>query len=195
MKLINFLAFQLGWFGCLLTVRKDDASFGIGIVAAIVLLHLVMTLDSRREALVILVTALVGAVVDGLNVGLGVFDVRPAGVAPWLPPTWLIAVWALFATTLNGSLSWMQGKYLLAALFGAVLGPASYLAGARLTKSQISFPIPDQVGAFLEWSPERVWDWSSGRSIWILAVEWAVVFPLLLLMARKLRPVWAESSD
>lgn len=195
LKLINFLAFQLGWFGCLLTVRKSDASFGIGIVTAILLLHLVLSTDSRREALLILVTIAIGAVMDGVNIAAGLFVVGTPNVASWLPPTWLLAIWALFATTLNSSLAWLQGKLWLSAVFAAVAGPASYLAGARLTRSQISFPIPGQADAFLEWSPERVFAWPSGRPLLILAIEWGVVFPLLLWVARRLRPPWGEQSD
>lgn len=195
LKLINFLAFQLGWFGCLWTVRKGDAGFGIGIITAILLLHLVLSTDSRREAFLILVTIGVGAVVDGANLATGVFIVGRSTELGAFPPTWLFAIWALFATTLNSSLAWLQGKLWPSVLFGMIAGPLMYVAGARLTRSQISFPVKGTFDVFLEWSPERMFAWPDGRSAMILALEWAVVFPLLLLIARKLRPPWAEQSD
>ena len=41
-------------------------------------------------------------------------------------------MWAMFGTTLRGSLSWLAGRYGLAALLGAVAGTLSYLGGAKL---------------------------------------------------------------
>ena len=49
-----------------------------------------------------------------------------------LVPFWLIAMWALFATTLNVSMRWMKNKYLLASAFGAIGGPIAYYAGHRI---------------------------------------------------------------
>jgi hypothetical protein len=36
------------------------------------------------------------------------------------------------ATTINGSLSWLRGKPILAAVLGGICGPISYEAGIRL---------------------------------------------------------------
>ncbi len=38
------------------------------------------------------------------------------------PPPWILALWALFASTLNASLGWLQDRLLLAAVLGALSG-------------------------------------------------------------------------
>lgn len=47
-------------------------------------------------------------------------------------PIWILALWLGFATTLNVSLAWMQGKTITAVLFGAVGGPLAYLGAQKL---------------------------------------------------------------
>jgi hypothetical protein len=72
-----------------------------------------------------------------------------------------------FGTTLRGSLSWLVGRYALAAVLGAVAGPLSYLDGAKLGAVTLH--------------PSRAF------SIAALAVGWAVVMPLLVWLAHGRR--------
>ena len=51
-----------------------------------------------------------------------------AGLAPY----WIVALWMLFATTLNVTFRWLQPRPALAAALGAVFGPVSYIAGAAV---------------------------------------------------------------
>jgi hypothetical protein len=72
----------------------------------------------------------------------------------------------IFATTLNGSMSWLAGRYRLAAVLGAICGPISYAAGARL--GAIEFPL------------------HAGLSLVGIAVVWACVMPSLLWLPEFL---------
>jgi cell division protein FtsW (lipid II flippase) len=83
------------------------------------------------------------------------------GIAPY----WMVAMWALFATTLNVSLRWLRPHVGLAALIGAVGGPAAYYAGARL--GAIEFTV-------------------AGAAMAAIALGWAVLTPLLLRVAARL---------
>ena len=49
-----------------------------------------------------------------------------------LVPVWILALWCAFASTLNVSLVWLQGRYLMAILLGAIAGPIAYLGAERI---------------------------------------------------------------
>jgi hypothetical protein len=72
-------------------------------------------------------------------------------------------MWALFATTLNVSLGWLQGRWVLTVVLGAMAGPLSYWAGVRMGAVQFVEP---------------------AQAVAALAVGWGLATPLLLLLAR-----------
>ena len=78
----------------------------------------------------------------------------------------MVALWLNFATTLNRTLAWLKDRPGSAALIGAVAGPATYLAGARLGAVQVSTSDPLAVLA--------------------IAIEWLIALPLLARLARTL---------
>ena len=103
--------------------------------------------------------SVLGFTIDSMNLLSGVISVPKSAVAP----LWLVGLWALFSCTINYSLAWLRNKTLLAVVLGSVAGPLSYYAG-------------EKIGALM------IRDISS---LLFLAVIWAVVFPIMLLMARK----------
>jgi hypothetical protein len=74
-------------------------------------------------------------------------------------------MWVLFASTLNVSLRWLRGRWMLAMLLGAVAGPLAYYAGAGLGGVVIAEPLP----AFTA-----------------LAAGWAAFVPLLIRLSTRL---------
>jgi len=115
---------------------------------------------------------LTGLVVDSLLVASGWLRYAspvPAGLAPY----WILAMWALFATTLNVSMRWLQGKTGLAVLLGAIFGPLSYVAGQRLGALEF---IDFRAGALA------------------LAAAWALAMPLLMLAAARFDGVRSTGS-
>ena len=68
-----------------------------------------------------------------------------------------------FAATLNVSMAWLRGRYLLAAVFGAIGGPLAYYSGAKLGATEA---LPSLNGML------------------VLAVGWGVMTPLLVWLAR-----------
>ncbi len=74
-----------------------------------------------------------------------------------------LALWLLFATTLNSSLGWLQRRLRLASLLGAISGPLCYRAGEALGALQLGSPVVYAA----------------------TAVEWALMMPLGLLLARR----------
>ncbi len=163
-SLINFAAFQVGWFACILGAARGQPLWGPAVVALVLVLHLSRTRRPGGEALLALVAAGAGLLVDTTLIALGAYvPVRWLLPPPWTT-LWLMALWVNFSTTLNVSLAWLQGKPLLAALLGAVGGPLAYWAG-------------DQLGAITMDQPLPV-------SLLAVGLAWCIVTPALFRMGR-----------
>ncbi len=162
--LVNLVAFQVGWFACVLGAANDLPWMGLLIVSLVIGLHLVLAERPGQELRLIGLALLMGLVFDSLLVNSGWLRYASPVPVSNLAPYWILAMWALFATTLNVSMSWLKDKTGLALLMGAIFGPLSYMAGQRL-------------GAL-----EFV-DFRSG--ILALVVVWALAMPLLMLAAAR----------
>ena len=138
------------------------------VVAALLVLHLLLSPQPSREARLIAMVGLLGWSVDTTQALIGIFSFGTRSAAPWLCPLWLVAVWMIFATTLTSSMRWLTGRYAVAALVGAAGGPLSYYYGLRL-------------GA-IEFNP------NIALTLITLAVVWAAVMPLLIWLANALVP-------
>jgi hypothetical protein len=162
--LVNFAAFQAAWFACVHFAARDDALAACASVLAAVILHFSWS-DARRADLRLVAVALViGFIWDTAMVQSGlIVYAAPGWSAGWAPP-WILALWVLFATTLRGPLRWLHGRPLLAALFGGIGGPLSYLAAARFG----ACVFPDVAVALV-----------------VLAQGWAVITPVLVHLASR----------
>jgi hypothetical protein len=171
--LINFLAFQLGWLACVLAGAHKMPWLGTLTALLIIALHLgALRLSRTRPVLpeigLIMTAALLGAILDSILATSGLL-IYPSGVLlPGTAPHWIIAMWMLFATTLNVSLSWLRGRWLLALLLGLIGGPLAYYAGHRLGGVEFAQPL---------WQP-----------LLALALCWALAMPLLSILAVKFVP-------
>ena len=165
MKLaINVVIYQLCWFACILGAANGLPTLGVAIVAAAVAYHLYSAQLAVPELILIAIAALIGAAWDSLLVAAG-WLVYPNGMLlEGTAPYWIVALWISFATTFNVSLRWFKQRLLLAALFGAVGGPLAFLAGERLGGVVFtSYP----------------------AALTALALGWALLMPLMLLVARR----------
>lgn len=167
-RLINFALFQAGWFACVLSAAAGRPWIGVLAVLVAVAVHLGQARRPYPEVRLIGASIIIGLVVDSTLVALGLVS-YPTGSYPLglsaLAPYWIVCMWALFATTLNVSLRWLTGRWPLAMVLGAVGGPLSYLAGARLGAMNLLQPTP---------------------ALAALALAWGLVMPLLALLASRL---------
>jgi hypothetical protein len=167
-KLLNFALFQAGWFACVLAGAHGMPVAAVAAAGAVIGVSLRwFSADRLSEARLLLAVALIGFCVDTVHLSFGVFALIGVPRFPHLCPSWLVALWAMFGTTLRGSLSWLAGRYALAAVLGAVAGPLSYLGGAKLGAVTLH--------------PSRAF------TVAALAVGWAVVMPLLVWLAHGQR--------
>ncbi len=162
--LINVLAFQIGWFSCVIGAANGYPSVGLVVTMLVVLLHLVLAYQPRTELILIAIAGVIGACFDSLLLQTGWVSypngILLAGIAPY----WIVAMWVLFATTLNVSMRWLHGNYTAAALLGLIGGPLSYLGGARLGGL-----------VFVETTSALV----------ALAIGWAVMMPMLVWVSKR----------
>jgi hypothetical protein len=164
----NFALAQAGWLACVLSAAADRAWLGIAATCVLIGVHLTLSAERRSEVLLVLTAGFVGAATDTLLAQLAFLRFE-GGIAP----LWMIALWMLFATTLRSSLAWLRTHLAVAAVVGALGGPAAYAAGERLG----ALEIPDV--------------WTSYAAI---GVAWALALPLLLLFAHRGRASLAARS-
>jgi len=75
-----------------------------------------------------------GYTADSVLVLTGVLRFPPHAVLGWPSTVWMVALWVLQAAVLGGALSWMQRRFILAAIVGVIGGPLAYLAGERMAR-------------------------------------------------------------
>lgn len=163
--LLNVVFFQVGWFACVLGAAYGYSVAGALAAAAIVALHVVRAERPGREAALALGAAVLGFFFETFLVQAGWVRFENGVLVDGVAPYWMVALWALFATTLNESLRMLQTRPWIAAACGAVGGPLAYWAGARL--GALDFLQPAALLA-------------------ALAVGWALATPLLLHLAKRI---------
>jgi len=155
-QIANAALFQIGWFACVL----GGSSYWLLIPVGILVLHLLWISSWAAEGWLLVWVMALGTLLDSVLIMLGLFGFDSSGP---LIPLWLMVLWPLLGTTLNHCLAWTARPWWRASLLGAIGGPMSYYAGSKLA------------GVHL---PLGLWP-----SMLLLAVIWAVVFPLLQRLA------------
>jgi hypothetical protein len=162
--LLNIVAFKVGWLASILGAANEMPLLGPAVVLMAITLHLRVVNDPSRELLLIALTGAIGATWDSVMVGAGWLTYPTGTLVAGFAPYWILAMWMLFATTLNMAFRWLQSKMLFAGVLGAVFGPLSYYAGARAGAVVINDLTATMVA---------------------LAVAWAILLPGLLFLARR----------
>jgi hypothetical protein len=163
--IVNMAVFQIGWLCCVLAGANHIPWLGTLTALLIVAWHISHAPRPRNELSLVMSAGIIGAIWDSLLVYAGWLQYPSGTLIADTAPHWIVAMWLLFATTLNVSLRWFKHRPLLAAALGAVAGPAAYFAGYKLGGVQI----PDFTAAMTA-----------------LALGWAVLMPLLMLLSNRL---------
>ena len=130
--LVNYVLYQAGWFACVLGGASGYPWTGFAVAMALMLTHLVRAPDKAGECRLAVIAVIVGLGVESYQIWAGTYRVRSGTLLVGLPPLWLLAMWAQFATTFRFSLRYIMTRPTRAALFGAAGGPIACLAGERL---------------------------------------------------------------
>jgi hypothetical protein len=170
---INFAVFQAGWMASVIGAANGLPWIGPLAVAGAMWLHLHNAARPQLEVMLIAACGLTGIVFDSLLVVQG-WVTYPSGMfSQYFAPYWIVGMWLLFATTLNVSLAWLKGRWVLASIMGAIFGPASYVAGERLG----GVALVDAQAALIT-----------------LGAGWALIMPGLMALADRLDGMTAPSA-
>ncbi len=167
----NAVAFKVAWVSTVFGGANELPFLGPMVVLAVVALHLWLVAEPRRELTLILLAGCIGLAWDSVMVTAGWVSYPSGTVVAGLAPYWIIAMWMLFATTLNVTFRRLQGNLWLAALLGLVFGPLSYYAGSSAGAINLLEPLAAYVA---------------------LGGAWALAFPGLLVLAKQLDGTGSE---
>ncbi len=164
LKLNNFILFQTAWISCVIAGGSVWHWFGTLVIGVVVAMQLVQADLPQMEIRLIAIALMIGMIWDSLLVMMGLTQYQYGQLLPGFAPHWIIALWALFACTMNLSLRWLKPRLLMAALLGAVGGPLAYYAGQKL--GAVTFG-------------------HTQTTLIALAIGWGVFTPMLAYLSRK----------
>ena len=161
---INFVTFEFCWFGCVLGAANGMSWLGPLLVMTTVPLQVhYLTVNRKAEYMFVLFSGFGGFSLETFMILGGVYI--PIGDGK-ISPLWMTALWFNFGPLVSLSLSFLKGKYWLAALIGGLAGPIAYWGGEKLGALRIA--------------EEFV------RGYVPLGVVWVVALPFLVYLHVKL---------
>ena len=167
MKLVlkNVVLFKLGWLACVLGAANGFPWMGPVAVLLIAGEHLRTSQDWGPELALLSVAALVGLLWESALVAFGFLEYGVGMFAPGFAPYWIVAMWVLFATTLNVGMKWLKKHWMVASIAGGISGPMAFFAGERAGAVVFS---------------DAAW------SLVAIGVGWAILLPLMTRVAQHL---------
>lgn len=171
----NLVCTQAAWFACVVGAAKEWPWLGPVVTVVWCAVWLWLSAHRRADLLLVVGSAVLGYAFDSMLVLGGFFSFAPAVQLGGPSPLWMVALWALFGTTLRGPMHRLLDKPLLSAVVGAVAGPLAYGGGVRLGAATFG---DDEVTSRLA-----------------IAVAWAIALPLLGVLERRTRPSVEPSVD
>lgn len=172
--LVNYAAYQIGWIAAVGGAALGAGAAGAGVAGALTLAHVALARARGPEVVLVAVALLTGIVVETWQIQGGTYRLLAGARPGGLPPLWLLALWAQFATTFRFSLTSVLRRPLAAAAFGAIGGPVAFLAGER-------------VGAVVLWAP--VWP-----GVVRLVTAWALALLWLSWCTRRVDARWPGAA-
>jgi len=161
---IYFIFGQLGWFACVLSAAHDVPWIGVAVTLVMVAVHLARVIQPMQEIKLLASVVVIGAVWESVPVAAGLLVYPNGTVIPGAAPYWILALWALFAAQFNTTFGWLKSRMLLASVLGAIAGPLSFRGGVALGAVRFAQPFAATV---------------------TLAIGWAVLLPVLILLSRR----------
>lgn len=165
-KFIVIAGFQGVWFISVLSAASGLFWLGPFSVICWVLIYARMSGNMKRELLLCLAAGFIGLCMDSLLVWSGAFIPKGISSALYMSPAWMIGLWLNFGTSLNSLFHWLKGRYILAALFGLLGGPAAYYSGVSLGAAVISQPYHE--------------------SLFMIGIAWGISMPLLIWLSKRI---------
>ena len=167
-QLVNYGLYQIGWLACVLGGAWHRPWTGFLMAVILGGAHLTLSLERSLEARLVVFATAVGALVEMGQIAAGTYRFTSGTVLDALPPPWLLAMWAQFATTFRFSLRTLITRPMRAALFGAAGGPIAFLAGERLGAVTLLPPLT--------------------HGLLRLSISWAIALVAFSVVVRRVTP-------
>jgi len=161
----NLLGNQVVWL-CAVAGAGQGLQWPALISAGIYVASQLLMSPHPRKDLCLIVFAMACAFgVDGVAAAGGsvLYAAAPWG---WIPPPWILTLWASFAMTLTVSMAFLQRHWLLPVVFGLLLAPLAYVSASR-GFAAVQFSAP-------------AW-----HGLLVLGATWAAALTLLCRVARQ----------
>jgi hypothetical protein len=165
----NLVSFQLCWVAFVWGGASGRWWLGFVPLLVFVAWQLSASRWRRSDLLTMGLAFLLGVLVESTMAAAGWFNYTTPTPALFFAPLWMLGMWINFGLTINHSMAWLKGRTLLAALFGLLGGPLTYvLAGSAWNALEV---------------PEPMWP-----SLLAIGIAWAIAMPLLgTFAARNIR--------
>jgi hypothetical protein len=173
-NLINIALFKTGWIAVVAAAARNIPLAGTLVIAAIVLVRLMQADNRRAEARLLAAAAAIGFAWESALVSAGLVSYPSGTLVHGVAPYWIVAMWLLFATTLNVSMRWLRRHVGIAIAAGAIGGPLAFWAGASAGAVSFAEPL---------------------ISLIAIGAGWAMLLPLLVSLAVRFeRSIEADRS-
>lgn len=170
----NLALFKIGWVACVMFAAAGSAELAALSVAAVAAIHLMTVPSPGKEALLLAAAAAIGLLWESFLVWTGLLVYPGYESATFLAPYWIVAMWVLFATTINHGLSWTKRNFWVAALAGGLGGPLAFFGGMNLGAVTFS---------------------NTPVALAVIGLGWALLLPLLIVIADTITDSpWLESE-
>ncbi len=166
----NWFWFYFGFVAALSGSNMKYPGSGPVVIVGWLTAHLVNVKHPLGEIKLLLASAGIGYVLDGIITLMGVLKFHEPSYWGWPIPLWMVMMWPNFAATLNSSMKWLRGRYQMGAFMGAIAGPFSYYGGVKWGSVDIGL------------------GWSFWGAMIVIGIEWALAIPLLLWLSAKWVP-------
>ncbi|MFC1688583.1 DUF2878 domain-containing protein [Pseudomonadota bacterium] len=160
----NLAFFKIGWVACVMFAAAGKPGLATLSVAAVALVHLMGVKVPLKEGLLLLAAALMGLGWESFMVWTGLVR-YPGHESAALAPYWIVAMWVLFATTINHGLRWAKRNWWVAALAGLLGGPMAFFGGMNLGAVEFDH---------------------TGVALVMIGLGWAMLLPALILVADSI---------
>ena len=162
---VNLAVFKVAWTAVVVSAAAGVPVIGAIAVAIAVGIRLWSCDNPEAEIRLLLVAATMGLAWESALVLAGLLEYSSGTWMPGLAPYWIVAMWILFATTLNSGMRWLRRSTAIAAIAGAIGGPLAFFAGASIGAVELASPAIALIS---------------------IGIGWAVMLPFLVKLAIRL---------
>ncbi len=162
---VNLAVFKAAWTAVVISAAAGAPVLGVIAVAIAVGIHLWSCNNPEAEIRLLLAAASLGFAWESALVLANLLEYSSGNWMPGLAPYWIVAMWVLFATTLNVGMRWLRRSTAVAAVAGAIGGPLGFFVGASIGAVELVSP---------------------AIALACIGIGWAVMLPLLVKLAVRL---------